>query len=508
MLVFALVGCIGDNDVILQDGGDGGGSVGEDPDDETGGSVDDDDGRLPEGNSSSGSGGGNADDDDDDAPADPCGDGHVASFEQCDDGNTIDGDGCESTCRITIGVAAFEAGGAHTCAVDYFGDVRCWGSNDHGQLGYATLGLEEVGAHMIPAVFGRSVSIGAQVRQVALGAEHTCALTVDGDIYCWGRNDSGQLGYGIDEDLGDDPGEAPSDIGPVAFDLPAIAVSAGAAHTCALFDDGGLRCWGDGRRGQLGIGDGFADTVGAGVAPYARAAEGPGIDMFGVVTRSVHVGVGDFGCIVDATGLTRCWGANESGQLGLGDDADLGVDVEPMQHAAILDEQTRRIAVGEAHVCLVNDKLRVQCFGRNDSGQLGYARVDDIGDDEEPLDGVVHLDGHAAKLVAAGADFSCALLDDGSVRCWGSGAYGQLGNGHVDTIGDDEAPADSPMFVAVPLMLPATHIDAGAHHVCARTIDASLHCWGLGADGRLGYGTDANVGDSPATLPVPAVPVY
>jgi cysteine-rich repeat protein len=515
VLVFALAGCsIGDNDVVLHGGGDGGGSTGDEPMD---GETSDDGGDdEPDTQGGDGEGGDVPDDDDDGGESgesgedydDACGDAMLATFEQCDDGNQIDGDGCESNCRVTIGVSTFALGNAHTCAVDYFGDVRCWGSNRHGQLGYASDGIDGVGANMTPAAFGRTVSIGAPVARVALGTDHTCALAVDGAVYCWGRNDDGQLGYGHTDAIADEPGETPESVGPVALGAPAVGIAAGLSHTCALLGNGELRCWGEGSRGQLGIGDGFDGRVGAGQHPYPEVADAPSIDMLDVTTRGIHIGVGEFGCVANDMRRLYCWGANEDGQLGIARDTDVGVDDPAMKQDALLQDRTLRIAVGEAHVCVVTDAFAVQCFGRNTSGQLGYARVDDIGDDEAPLDGVVHLDGHHAVEVAAGADFSCALLDDASVRCWGAGEYGQLGSGFTATMGDNENPADSPAFMAVPVMGFATDIDAGAHHICARTADAKLHCWGRGADGRLGYGDENNVGDSPAALPVKAVPLF
>jgi cysteine-rich repeat protein len=512
VLVFALAGCIGDNDVMIHGGGDGGGSDGAEPmdgDASSGDDGDDTDGD-PGGPDTHGGGGGETSDGAGESgeDQDPCGDAVLASFEQCDDGNEIDGDGCESNCRITIGVERFGLGGAHTCAVDYFGDVRCWGDNAHGQLGYASLGVQNVGANITPIAFNRDVSIGAPVNRIELGMDHTCAVTNVGEVYCWGRNDAGQLGYGHTDDLGDEPGEAPSDVGPVPLGAAALSIAAGRDHTCALLVNGELRCWGGGARGQLGIGDGFAGSVGAGIKPYARAADGPAIDMLGVGTRAVHIGVGEFGCVIDRERRVYCWGANESGQAGIGRDFDIGVDEPAMKVPAQVEDLVLRIAVGDAHVCVATETFAVQCFGRNASGQLGNASTDDIGDDEPPQDGRVHLDGHDAQQLAAGADFTCVLLDDASVRCWGSGAFGQLGNAHTETVGDDEYPADWPGFGSVPLLAPATAIAAGAHHVCARTGDAELRCWGSGADGRLGYGDEDNVGDGPGALPMLPVPIF
>jgi cysteine-rich repeat protein len=497
VLVFALAGCIGDNEVVIHGGGDGGGSPGADP------TVGEDN---PEGGATHGGGGGEGGEGSDSSGGyeDGCGDGVMASSEECDDGNEADGDGCESDCRVTIGVRTFALGGAHTCVVDYDGQLRCWGDNTYGQLGYASLGLPNVGATFTPAVFDRTVSIKGAVSQLALGVEHTCALTVDGAVYCWGRNDAGQLGYGHTEDLGDEPGEAPIDVGPVQLPTSALSVAAGSSHTCALLDDGELHCWGDGSRGQLGIGDGFDGDIGAGLDPYPRAVDGPPLETLGMAPRSVQIGVGAFGCVTDPADDVYCWGANECGQLGIGSD----VDAPAMTGPALLGQRVMQMAIGQAHACATNELFEVLCWGAGGSGQLGYARTDDIGDDEPPRAGVVDLGGYEARQLAAGADFTCALLEDASVRCWGSGAMGQLGYGTTQTVGDDESPADWPGFGPVHLLMPATEIAAGAHHVCARTADAQLRCWGSGADGRLGYADETDVGADPDSLPMHPVPIF
>ena len=509
LLVFALFGCVGDNEVTMAGGGDGGGSIDDAMDfDETEGEPDDgsDEGDDPP--EYGGGEGGGGEDPEDDPAGSLCGNAELDALEQCDDGNTVSGDGCEASCIVTIGVSEFALGGAHTCVVDYFGEVRCWGSNAYGQLGYGTDGLEEVGMSMTPSVFHRVVPIGQPVEAITAGMDHTCALTAGGVIFCWGRNDEGQLGYGHDEHMGDDAGETPLSYGPIPFGASALSIAAGRGHTCALLEDGDLRCWGDGSRGQIGFGHNFTGDVGAGDLPYRHAAEGPSIDMLGVSTAAVESGVGDSACVLDSHAAIHCWGANEHGQLGIGTDEDMGTLMAAMQVPAIVDEYVRQISVGESHVCYVTDATDVQCFGRNHFGQLGYARVDAIGDDEEPLDGEVHLDGHGAREVAVGADFSCALLDDGTVRCWGAGVYGQLGTGFTVTLGDNENPADAPTFIPVPLTREATDIDAGAHHICARTTDAALRCWGRGADGRLGYGDEKDVGNHPEALPIEPVSIF
>ncbi len=146
--------------------------------------------------------------------------------------------------------AKISVGEYHTCALMAEGDVRCWGSDYIGQLGYGVTGAK-IGVVVTPG----SVDPVAlpEIAQLAAGAEHTCAVAVNGDVFCWGRGTDGRLGYGNVDPIGDD--ETPTQAGPVPVGEPVTRVATGRAHTCALLASGSVRCWGDGRAGQLGYGN-------------------------------------------------------------------------------------------------------------------------------------------------------------------------------------------------------------------------------------------------------------
>ncbi len=160
------------------------------------------------------------------------------------------------------------AGPAHTCVIKA-GKVKCWGYNSSGQLGIgeksflASKGDEpgEMGAAL------QAVDLGpATAKALALGAEHTCALLESGDVKCWGLNDEGQLGQGDILSRGDEPGELGTMLAPINLGAgrKATSIAAGASHSCALLDDGSVKCWGDNSNGQLGQGDGVARGINAG----------------------------------------------------------------------------------------------------------------------------------------------------------------------------------------------------------------------------------------------------
>lgn len=159
----------------------------------------------------------------------------------------------------------------------------------------------------------------------------------------------------------------------------------------------------------------------------------------------------------------------------------------------------RSVSAGANHTCAVLEGDRLRCWGLNDVGQLGYGNVDNIGDNEPawtPGDVVL---GGGVEYVNAGGNHSCAFLVDGSVRCWGSGGSGQLGQGNLDNIGDNDFP-----FSINPISLNSEvlSIQAGANHTCVHVASQGVRCWGVNNVGQLGYGNTNNL-SIPLTIDLP-----
>ncbi|HEY6562683.1 MAG TPA: choice-of-anchor D domain-containing protein [Polyangiaceae bacterium] len=138
----------------------------------------------------------------------------------------------------------------HTCALLDTGNVRCWGWGQDGQLGYGN--TYWIGTERLPVSAG-DVNVGGAVVHVSAGSEHTCALLTSGNVRCWGFNRRGQLGYAHTNSIGDD--EAPASAGDVNVGGSVRQVAALGGISCALLDTGNVRCWGDGSSGQLGYGN-------------------------------------------------------------------------------------------------------------------------------------------------------------------------------------------------------------------------------------------------------------
>jgi alpha-tubulin suppressor-like RCC1 family protein len=315
------------------------------------------------------------------------------------------------------------------------GGVRCWGSNEFGQLGYGH--LQTIGDDEVPASVGE-VDVGAAVVEIRTGAAHTCARLENGDVRCWGRNNRGELGYGHNENIGDD--ETPAVAGVVDIGGPATALMLGGAHSCALREDGQVVCWGSGNRGQTGLAHTNHISDDPGETPASQGVLNLGGPALHLASGGAHA------CALLESGSVRCWGYNAEGELGYGRVDDIGDDEHPSSVGPVqIGGTVEQLSSGYIHTCAIIDDGALRCWGFGSDGALGYGNTDHVGDDETPAEaGDVAVGGRVVD-VATGITHTCALLDTGVVRCWGSAASGQLGYGSaVPTtahIGDDEAPS-------------------------------------------------------------------
>ena len=340
------------------------------------------------------------------------------------------------------------AGMGHTCAVTTAGGVKCWGSGTDGRLGTGN-----TTSYSYPVdVVGLS-----SVKAVAGSYDHTCALTTSGGVKCWGANDLGQLGNGNNTD-------SPTPVNVIGLGNGVVAISAGRGqnngHTCALMDDGRVKCWGSNSAGQLGDGTKTDRNTPVYVDGLTRVAQ--------ISAGNTHT------CSVTEAGVAQCWGSNSSGRLGDGTSkASLTpVDVVGMPSGVAM------ISAGRDHSCAVTNAGAAYCWGRGSYGQLGNgetlgsllpAGVTGLGS------GVAQIDaGHGS-----GYEQTCALTTSGGVKCWGRNTSGVLGDG---TQIQREVPVD-----VVGLQSGVAKIALGYSTACALKDDGNIMCWGAG--GRVGDGT-------------------
>lgn len=332
---------------------------------------------------------------------------------------------------------------SHTCVVWESGFLKCWGSNESGQLGLndtvARGGTVGSMGDNLPAV---NLGNGKFVKAVATGETHTCAVLTDDTLRCWGKGHLGQTGLDTDLDIGDQPGEVDQDLPAIELgpNAKVTAVTAGFGHTCALLSDGTVKCWGWGLYGQHGLGNG--NTVGDNGGEMANL---PPVNL-GSGKVAVAIDAGSFHtCALLSDGKVKCWGNNGSGRLGYGDLQSRGTKPEDMGDMLPtvdlgVGKLAKAISVGNAHSCALLTDGSVKCWGLNDKGQLGQGDVEYRGDEPGEMgDMLAPIDlgtGKSAVAISAGLAYTCAVLNDGSVKCWGDNSNGQLGHGHTYTIGD------------------------------------------------------------------------
>ena len=404
-----------------------------------------------------------------------------------------------------VAARSLTAGGLHACEVSSGGAVRCWGANDQGQLGLGDSanrgdGPNEMSGNL-PAV---ALGTGRTATAISAGASHTCALLDDASVKCWGANGSGQLGLGDIAPRGDGPNEMGDSLPAVSLGAgrTATAVSSGSTHSCALLDDGTVKCWGSGAFGALGQGTVFA----RGDGPNEMGDNLPAVSLgTGRTATAISAGAG-FTCALLDDASVKCWGSNFSGELGLGDAANRGdVSGEMGDALPAVDLGAGRtataITTGANHTCAVLDNASVKCWGLNNLGQLGAGDTSGRGDNPNEMgdfNGGVDLGpGLTATAVSAGSSHTCALLNNARVKCWGAGFFGALGGFDASNRGDGLMEmGEFLLAVDVGTDRTVTAVTTGHDFTCARLDNGAVKCWGNNSSGSSGLGDTTNRGDN------------
>ena len=421
--------------------------------------------------------------------------------------NGVDDD-CDGDVDEGLGCLQVSAGSYHTCALLAGGRVKCWGRGGNGRLGVGnTASRGDQAGEMGAALETVALGAGRRSTQVTAGGHHTCAVLDDQSVKCWGDNFDGQLGLGHRRDIGDGPGEMGDALPAVSLGAGrrALEVCAGEYHTCARLGGGEVKCWGYNDYGQLGLGH------------QRRIGDQPG--EMGDALPTVSLGAGRSAttlscgrwhtCAILDDGTVKCWGSNSYGQLGLGDGVGRGAAAGQMGDALPVvalgaGRTARSIDAGYDHTCAVLDDGSVKCWGRNSWGALGLGdtrhRGDGPGEMGDALPAVDLGPGRTATAVTAGSSFVCALLDDGTTKCWGYNGNGRLGQGHTRSLGDAPGEVAAAPAIALGAGRLAGSIAAGLGHACAVLDDSTLRCWGDGVSGQHGLGHRNDWGTAPGHM--------
>lgn len=355
------------------------------------------------------------------------------------------------------------AGDEHVCGLTSEGKAVCWGRGTEGQIG-DNGGVDR----LVPT----AVNVAGIVdfdgfTDITAGGDHTCAVTADGKVYCWGENSNGELGNNSTTDA----------LTPVQVDATGITtaktfveVKAGRTHTCGRMIDGLVYCWGSSTDGKLGGTYGVDQLVPVNV----KIGSNPLKTIVGLEVGRAH------SCAITADGKAMCWGQQSAdGRLGNNATAS-SADPVAVDVSALLGKRSlKQISSGTSNSCAVNTQGRVYCWGRGDEGQNGNSFSDYLTPNEILTTGT---GGSLFAKVVVGNQHACALSTEGKVYCWGENGEGQLGNGgNVD----NPTPAIVDTSTITPF-LGFKDISAGSNHTCGLHADGKIYCWGYGFFGQLG----------------------
>lgn len=365
-----------------------------------------------------------------------------------------------ATAKITvvqIAVRAVSPGRLHTCALTVDNDVYCWGGNEVGQAGFPAIsgGRRTFVQRLFTTVPVRAAP-GFKFDSITSGGFHTCGL-VRGVQYCWGYNADGSLGAGV--------GNFEDSWRPVGYDrgYTLSQIDAGTTHTCAVTTTNVAYCWGLNRAGELGVSDATSSGL-------------PLVVSGGHSFASISVG-GSHTCALTSDGVAFCWGDNAAGQLGVGESVTSSAAPLPVSGGLTFSS----LSAGESHTCGVTRSGQIYCWGWNFESQLGSG----VALAPSPVP-VAVASTQAFTAVAAGTAHTCAIDSSGAAWCWGQNQYGQAGVG---------APGSelfaTPQRVTGGLVF--DQITAGRAHTCARS-SGTWFCWGINQNGVLGVGTTTNSG--------------
>jgi alpha-tubulin suppressor-like RCC1 family protein len=370
----------------------------------------------------------------------------IGSSSHGDGSSSGTGGACgDMPCPCTRSVAT---GINHTCAARDDGTVMCWGADNQGQLGQGP------GAGPIPEPQLVVIPGGEAIDQLRTSSNGTCGRGPGEAVWCWGDNNNGELTT---------PGKSPGGaVGPTALPIagPLGALGQGPAHTCVGATEGsGVTCLGS---------NGYSELGGGGTQPIENAV--PGMDAID------ELALGNDHSCARAAGQVWCWGRDNQGQLGQNTVTGPTPDPAPV----VLPGPASHLVAGNDHTCAaLDDGESVRCWGGGDLGQIGEGATNNrylptVLDPPLPA---------AVVAMQAKVDTTCALLEDGSLWCWGDDNGGALG---TDVPNGDLLLAPARVLTVDDLPEPIAEFSLGGAHICARAESGRLWCWGRNTSWQLG----------------------
>lgn len=293
---------------------------------------------------------------------------------------------------------------------------------------------------------------------ISISYRHVCILSSSGAVRCAGLNPSGELGDGTKTDS------------PTQF-VDVAGLSSGVSHllsshqyTCALTNTGGIKCWGENGRDQLGDG--------------TRVDRSTPVNVSSLTSGATKLSVGDISgnCAINAAGGIRCWGAASPVYSPGPTSGIVKLSSVPISEYDVGNQN---------HRCAVTNSGGALCWGNNSNGQLGNGQVSNTTSSQAavPVSGL----SSGVSEISTGTHYSCALMTSGGVKCWGHNFWGQLGDG---TTTDKLTPVDVIGLSSGVSKIFAGTGGGGGGVTCALLASGGVKCWGLNSRGDLGDGTN------------------
>lgn len=308
--------------------------------------------------------------------------------------------------------------------------------------------------------YDQLTSMGFIIKKLVISNYHKCVLVDSGEVYCWGYNNRGSLGVGY---FSNDEIKDPQKV----IDLSSVIdISAnGSGTTCALASTGKMYCWGLGAHGQLAR------------MPNTDNSHTPIEIVLGSEVTAISVSEGPV-CASLTSGSMKCWADN--GGIWEVTESELGA-------------KAISSSGGGTHACALLEDKNVRCFGWNNAaGELGDMNIATHSTTRKIAS--PDLGGEPVTKISVGTYFSCALLEDGSVKCWGDNKYGQLGNGITRDMRAENNPVLPQPTQVLGLGVGTTaDIYSAWSHTCAVLADGEIRCWGKNESGQLGATTTEEV---------------
>ena len=355
------------------------------------------------------------------------------------------------------GWRSVSVGAAHSCAIRIDGRLYCWGSNASGQLGVGTA-RGKCGRPAVECEGGpRAVASALRFASVSAGQRHTCAITSEQAVYCWGENLQFQTATE----------GTPFVREPVVVtsSLQFLDIGAGATHSCAVRTNGVVYCWGDGALGALGRGDTVSSVLPAPIATTERF----------VRVRSGRLR----SCAIALDGGLWCWGLEW-------ESADGNVD---FFHERLLPHRVaglpplQDVSVSSSSICAISLDGTAYCWEANGFAQLGLGTT--IGTATPTA--VLTVERFAG--VSSGIIQGCGTASDGRALCWGNNSFGQLGVPRPgEHCGTSALECSSRPIAVFGKQRFRSVVTGTGNHSCGVTVASAVLCWGLGSAGQLGDG--------------------